>query len=364
MEKIKVLVVDDSAFVRGILSKLLSGNGIEVIDTAKNGREGYEKALELKPDVITMDIEMPEMSGIEAVEKITKEYPVPVIMISSLTEEGATATLDALNAGATDFIAKSASLTDMYTLKDEITGKIKSLAGGSNLQNRIKRRTYLRKFESKGLELNEDEKKEASSYRIEKSNIPGELKDIKIIGIGISTGGPGALQQIIPLLKSDLPVSIVIAQHMPKQFTYTLAERLNLMTQLTVKEAEDNEHLKPGHVYIAPGGRQMRVTMRGKINISDINPGHELYSPSVNILMDSIYHYARKKSLQIIMTGMGNDGTKALDNHRIHGGYILAQSPDTCVVAGMPNSVIDQGLADAVLPLREIPLFVNKIFEK
>lgn len=363
-EKIKVLVVDDSFFIRQAITKMLESEGFEVIDTARNGKEAVEKALTLKPDVITMDIEMPVMTGLEAVKEIMNTFPIPIIMVSTLTTDGAEATIEALSLGAIDFIAKKPAFKEAESIKDELIQKVRTIGSSSELKNQFIRKRLLRRMQGK--QQVEVSPQIDVQEKIEKPHIP-EIKqrpsqdDIKVIGIGISTGGPNALQEFIPKISASIPVPILIVQHMPPYFTNSLAKRLDSMSNITVKEAEDNETLRAGTAYIAQGGKHLIVNKFGKTIISD-EPRHYLFKPSVDVLFYSLAENYGKKTLGIIMTGMGNDGQKGLAVVKNKGGYVIAQSPESCVIDGMPQSVIKANLADEILPLNALGETINSLF--
>ncbi len=333
---IKVLVVDDSAFMRKALSDMIGSDPeLTVIATARDGLEAVEKVIALKPDIVTMDVEMPRMDGIEALKQIMAKNPLPVIMVSSLTAEGAKVTLDALELGAIDFIPKNLSELSVNILKirQHLVDKIKHIG-------------------RKGLVL----RKRQKTTVIEIPQYRGERR-ISIVAIGTSTGGPRALQEIIPALPKDFPVGILIAQHMPPSFTGPFAERLNQLSQITVKEAEAGEPIKPGIVFIAPGGGHMRVKRKRLLEpVIDIghDSGEGIYRPSVDALMLSVVEFFPGRSLGVILTGMGNDGMKGMIAIKKGGGRTIAQNEETCVVYGMPRAVVDAGVADKVVPLDEI----------
>lgn len=381
MDKIKVIVVDDSVFMRKALTKIINSDDIEVIETAVNGKDAIEKIKEFQPDLVTLDIEMPIMNGIEALKVIMQECPVPVIMISTLTSEGADATIEALSNGAVDFVTKKAAFTEMNLLQDEILGKIRSVANNKALRNQLKRRSLIlqkknefiqnvttqteKKVSASHLEiakqLAERSKQRKASY-IQKSNRKRpEANEIELIVIGISTGGPVALLELFKHLPGNIPVPILVAQHMPPYFTKSLADRLNGLSELNIKEAEDGETIKPGNVYFAPGGRQMTVNKKLNLCISD-EPRNELFKPSVNVLMNSAIDVFGKSMVGIIMTGMGHDGRDALKRLHSIGGYVISQDIDSCVVAGMPRSVIDAGIADEIHPLNDLPDAIASLF--
>ncbi|MEJ5244263.1 MAG: chemotaxis response regulator protein-glutamate methylesterase [Bacteroidota bacterium] len=381
MDKIKVIVVDDSVFMRKALTKIINSDDIEVIETAVNGKDAIEKIKEFQPDLVTLDIEMPIMNGIEALKVIMQECPVPVIMISTLTSEGADATIEALSNGAVDFVTKKTAFTEMNLLQDEILGKIRSVANNKALRNQLKRRSLIlqkknefiqnvtaqsdRKVSASHLEiakqLAERSKQRKASY-IQKSNRKRpEANEIELIVIGISTGGPVALLELFKHLPGNIPVPILVAQHMPPYFTKSLADRLNGLSELNIKEAEDGETIKPGYVYFAPGGRQMTVNKKLNLCISD-EPRNELFKPSVNVLMNSAIDVFGKSMVGIIMTGMGHDGRDALKRLHSIGGYVISQDVESCVVAGMPRSVIDAGIADEIHPLNDMPDAIASLF--
>lgn len=333
---IKVLVVDDSLVMRNTISRILSKDpAIEVVGTAADGRDAIEKAQSLKPDVITMDIEMPVMNGIEALKKIMEKDPVPVVMMSSLTREGAEITMEALELGACDFITKDFAnfAGTLGNRESEITTKVKNVA-------RNKVRFLLRKLEiaKKPAAINPDKK------------IRHEC-----LAIGASTGGPPALQHILSNLPKGFPVPVVIAQHMPKIFTQSFSQRLDSVSQLHVKEAEDGETLKAGVAYIAPGNTHMSVKRKGnKVSVQFTEGTQYIYRPSVDLLMGTAAEAYERQAFGVILTGMGNDGLAGMKEMKAKGGYIVAQDEETCVVYGMPRAVVLANLADTVLPIDKI----------
>ncbi len=363
MKKIRVLIVDDSLFMRRTLTRIINGDQIEVIDTAVNGKDGVEKALALKPDVITMDIEMPIMTGLEALKIIMEKDPTPILMVSTLTSEGAEATVEALSNGAMDFITKRSAFTEMHGLKDELIEKIVELGSSPGIKSMLMRRKLKSKYASKYGKSSTP--KSTRTGNITSQNLSGRTKPkaskIEIVVIGISTGGPVALHEVLPKLPKEFPVPVVIAQHMPPFFTRTLADRLNSKSKLCVKEAEDNERLQAGCAYIAPGGKIMTVSRWKKINISD-EPSTELFKPSVNVLVDSVNTVYHGNAVAVIMTGMGSDGANAMSELHKNGGYVISQSPDSCVVPGMPNSVIKKDAVDEIIPLVDIAEYLASLF--
>ncbi|MFN3479057.1 MAG: chemotaxis response regulator protein-glutamate methylesterase [Thermodesulfovibrionales bacterium] len=341
--KVKVLIVDDSAFMRNALGSMLSSDPeIEVIGKARDGIEAVELVEKLRPDIVTMDVEMPRMDGITALKHIMEKNPLPVIMVSSLTVEGAKVTLDALDLGAVDFIPKNLSdlSINIIKIKEILIEKIKHIARKGLAKKQ------LRPVAPKAVEI----------PRSMPVRTTGERR-INLVAIGTSTGGPKALQEIIPKLPKDFPTPIVIAQHMPPNFTGPFAERLNQQSQITVKEAEEGEPIKQGIAYVAPGRGHMRVKrVRGIETILSISENKDefIYRPSVDALMLSVAEFFPGRSLGVILTGMGNDGLKGLIELKKTGGRVFAQNEETCVVYGMPKAVVDAGIADKVLPVEEM----------
>jgi len=342
---IRVVVVDDSPFMRKIIGDILgSDKNIKVIGTAKNGREAIEVIKTLRPDVVTMDIEMPIVNGLDALKSIMATNPVPVVMLSSLTAKGADATILALELGAVDFIQKPSSMFMVNTedFKDQIIKKVK-FAYKANLMNIHK--TY-------------KPRTEYPSREKKKIITRGSIKSI--IAIGTSTGGPRALQHIIPSIPKGFPGSIFIVQHMPPGFTKSLADRLNSISNIIVKEAEDSEKVYPGYVYIAPGNYHLRIKGNDSANLFiklSQDPPISGHRPSVDVLFNSLsqINLSMVKTTGIIMTGMGSDGTKGLkDLKSKKQWHIIAQDEESCVVYGMPKSAIRAGVVDETLPLDSI----------
>ncbi|PLV57331.1 chemotaxis response regulator protein-glutamate methylesterase [Thermotoga sp. SG1] len=332
---IRVLVVDDSAFMRMVLKDIIDSQpDMKVVGFAKDGLEAVEKAIELKPDVITMDVEMPNLNGIEALKLIMRKAPTRVIMVSSLTEEGAAITIEALRNGAVDFITKphgSVSMT-FRQVAPELLEKIRQAMN-------VDPRTLL--FRPK-----------VSRLTINKPAVGG-----KIVVIGSSTGGPRSLDMIIPNLPKNFPAPIVVVQHMPPGFTKSLAMRLDSSSELSVKEAEEGEEPKPGYVYIAPGDYHLGLKVQnGKVSFYlDRSDKINNVRPAADFTLDKAAEIYKSKTIAVILTGMGKDGTKGAFKVKFYGGKVIAESEETCVVFGMPKSVIEEGYADYVLPAYKIP---------
>lgn len=335
---IKLLIADDSAFMRKAISKIAEKDPkIKVIGFANNGQEAIDKIKELRPDVLTLDIEMPLLNGLEALRIIMKECPLPVLMISSLTKQGAAETLEALELGALDYIPKNLSYVslDILKLEKDIIEKIKLIA---------KKKPRIRLAQR------------YKSPEIYKKD-PGQYSgDYSLIAIGASTGGPGAVQDIITSLPADLPCPVVVAQHMPAGFTRSFAERLDSLSSIKVKEAENGENIQDATVYIAPGNHNMALLRRGARVTVSLNNKKAVspYKPSVDVLVSSAARIYGKKVLGIILTGMGNDGLLGMRELKKNDGFIIAQDEETSIIYGMPKAVIDDSLADVISPLQNI----------
>jgi two-component system chemotaxis response regulator CheB len=364
---INCIVVDDSAFMRKSLAMMLESDPqIKVVATARDGKEGIEKIKEFGPDLVTMDIEMPGMDGLTALGIIMKECPLPVLMVSSLTTDGAKSTLDALNLGAVDFIPKELSFVslDIVKIKAELVSKVKSIVQSRSLQFRLQRI----KAASQGIRDSANATKGAHATPAAPSRpaAPATIsrrKDLRAVVLGISTGGPFALLQTIPKLPKDFPLGIAVVQHMPPRFTKSMAERLDGLSQVSVKEAEDGDALLPGRVLIAPGGQHLTFKHQGSEVVARITaePADTLYRPCADVMMLSALQAFNAPLLGVIMTGMGKDGLEGLRKIKQKGGMVVAQNEDTCVVYGMPKAAVDDGIADLVLPLEDIPGALTKI---
>lgn len=342
---IKVLIVDDSALMRRMISDILkSDSEIEVVDTAINGKFGVEKAKSRNPDVIIMDVEMPEMSGIEALKQIMNEKPVPVIMLSAFTKEGSAYTIEALGAGAIDFIEKPSGSTpaEFERINALLIEKIKA-ASKAKIRNLIVK---------------------AKKEKVERRTFFNPTRK-KIIVIGTSTGGPMTLERILTELPDNMPSPLLIVQHMPPGFTKPFAERLNSICDIEVKEATNGEKIKDGVAYIAPGGFHMELEETdGDVFVAlNMEPSELGVRPNVNKLFKSASAIFKENTIGIILTGMGNDGSegaKAIKNMK---GTIIAEAEESCVIFGMPKEVIKAGLADEVVPLEKIAVAMLQLIE-
>ena len=332
---IRVLVVDDSPFMRGVLPpKIEADPRFKVVGTAVDGRDAVEKTLQLQPDVVTLDVDMPNMNGIEALREIVRQSTASVIMLSARTEQGAAITLEALAIGAVDFIPKSRGV-------DRIHEKL------------------LAAVEAKTQRARASAPRPSVAVR---SSAPsraaaGARVNAKICIVGSSTGGPQALQSVLSQLPDTLSVPVVIAQHMPPNFTKALAQRLNDLCKPKIVEAEDGMSLVKGTVYISPGGMQTRVTA-SEIKVGPDN-GESLYKPSVDVLAESARSAFGKNVLGVMLTGMGGDGSVEFGKLRKLGAYNIAQDQASSVVYGMPRTLVESGGADEVLPLDQIGLRIR-----
>lgn len=340
--KIRVLVVDDSALMRRTIQNLLLQDpDIDVIGFAKDGLEAISKAKELNPDVITLDIEMPNMDGMSCLESLQKQGTYGIIIVSSLEQEKASATIRALELGAFDFISKPTNIFDMA-----FQGKNAEIIDKVKLAFRTLKKADI---------LKEQNKKVAVSNTDHNYKAP-ELK--YIVAVGISTGGPRALTSILPQFPGDLPAALVIVQHMPPGFTQSLALRLNEMSELNVKEAEDNEEVRAGMAYIAPGDYHVTFVNDGsRLRIKlDKSPPIGGLRPNVDVMMASLAETATKPIIGVIMTGMGSDGSKGLKElKKKKKAFVIAQDESSSIVFGMPRSAIELGIVDKTVPLNEIP---------
>ena len=366
MNKIKVLIVDDSIFMRKALETLLSGEpDIEIVGMAKNGLEAIEMAEQFKPDIITMDIEMPTMDGITALERIMKSNPTPVIMVSSLTKEGADATLKALDLGAVDFMTKDSQSFGGTDIEKGLKDKIRKFAKNKSLVKLLTTSSTSNFNSNQSFRIPgaHSHPTSVSTPFAHSSNVDGSKRVVinktgikRVVALGTSTGGPQSLQKVIPLLPADLDVPVVITQHMPPNFTQSLATRLNTLSKVEVVEAQGKEKLEPNVVYIAKGGYHLKFQKVGASVYTELStePSNVFNIPGVDVMVDSIAEIYGKECLGVIMTGMGSDGCKGLKNLKNMGGTIIAQNEPSCIVYGMPRAVVDAGIADEIVPLEEI----------
>ncbi len=384
---IKVLVVDDSAFMRSALTRMLEEDPeIKVIGQARDGEEGLRKVQELNPDLITLDLEMPKLDGIGMLERLMKTNPKPVLIVSSLSVEGAEPTLRALEAGALDFIPKyQEGGFSLDFLRRELHGKVKAVARrGRFMRPASFSHTDVRPHPDsaahpvfKSRLLSSVTRPAAATSPVVGSREPFRFSSVRssgnasvtehvappvarvgrvkrdIVAIGVSTGGPPAVQKVLSQLPADFPACILIAQHMPATFTEAFARRLDNVCKIHVSEAKGGDKIGPGLAYVCPGGKHLRLDMRGPLPVIDVvtEPASALYKPSVNVLMESVGRSLGRRVVGVTMTGMGSDGVEGSKILKEKGGYLIAQNEASCVVYGMPKAVVDAGLADEVVDL-------------
>ncbi|MGY4526406.1 protein-glutamate methylesterase/protein-glutamine glutaminase [Pseudomonas sp. UBA4617] len=359
---VKVLVVDDSGFFRRRVSEILAADPtIQVVGTATNGREAIDQALALKPDVITMDYEMPMMDGITAVRHIMQRCPTPVLMFSSLTHEGARVTLDALDAGAVDYLPKN--FEDISRNPDKVKQLLCEKVHTISRSNRrfgsyaspapVATPTPASSFASPAPARTPVPARVTAPAAASAHSPAPKRKPYKLVAIGTSTGGPVALQRVLTQLPANFPAPIVLIQHMPAAFTKAFAERLDKLCRISVKEAEDGDLLRPGLALLAPGGKQMMIDGRGAVKIL---PGDERlnYKPCVDITFGSAAKSYGDKVLSVVLTGMGADGREGARLLKQGGSTVWAQDEASCVIYGMPMAIVKANLADAVYSLDEI----------
>jgi Chemotaxis response regulator containing a CheY-like receiver domain and a methylesterase domain len=340
---IRVLVVDDSLVMRKAISRILErADDMTVVDTAANGVDGVEKARRLEPDVVTMDVEMPKMNGIEAVRHIMETSPRPILMLSSLTEKGAEVTIKAMRAGAADFVPKGGSTATLRTgdVESKLVEKVRALA-----------QSDAQLFEEDAATAGGA--REARKGGRSASAAPRAGASYELAVIGVSTGGPMALQHVLPDLPADFPVPVAVVQHMPPQFTRSLADRLDALSALDVAEAAEGMRLQAGQVVIAAGDRHLAFERREGMLVARTpnTPRDEAHRPSVNVMFRSAVEACRDDVLALVMTGMGSDGLEGVQQVKDSGGTVYVQDKDTSVVYGMPRVVSEAGLADDVFAL-------------
>ncbi len=379
---VRVLVVDDSSFFRNRIQEALSSDPrIEIVGVAVDGRDAVTKAVALKPDLITMDVEMPQLNGIEAVRQIMRQAPTNVLMLSSLTHEGARVTLEALEAGAADYLTKdirawmdrSSALTQQFIERVVALGKSRQhrsvptfsrqpassattksrVFKSEPVANKVQPSTVHREVKRDSLSTSRstDDRSGNATQPLSRIKIP----DAKILVIGASTGGPAALQKVLTALPGNYSLPILLVQHMPGTFTKVFAERLNQQSSIQVREAVDGDKLEPGLALLCPGGMQMMIDPRQHDRVKILAGDDRMtYKPSVDVTYASVAKVFGSKVMAVMLTGMGADGCDGAKLLKQAGGALWAQSKDTCTIYGMPQAVVNAGLADAVLDLDDI----------
>ena len=356
-KKIRVLVVDDSTFMRKVLETIYNGDGqMQVVGSAKDGREAVAMAESLKPDVISMDINMPHMDGLQATAEIMTTNPKPIVIVSSESKEGAASTLRALELGAIEFVAKPSSGIDldMQSVKEELLRKVRMAAKVRVVRTATRLASTIQSAAGTA--------KPASSPKASPRPAASGSGDQRfpVVVLVASTGGPATVMRIAPGFTRDFPAAVILVQHMPATFTSQYAAQLAEFTEIRVKEAESNESLAPGTLYICPGGQHLRVTATGRIQLDGASERINGYLPNMDVTMESVAAFAGQLSIAAVLTGMGNDGTNGARAIKNAGGLVLAQDEATCVIFGMPAEVIKAGVVDQVLGIDDIYQAIEK----
>ncbi len=341
---IRVLIVDDSVFMRSMLKSAMGGIAdIEVIGTAMNGNDGLAKIESLKPDVVTLDFEMPGLTGLEVLERVMKKCPMPIVMVSTKTQKGAKVTLDALQLGAVDYVAKplGEKSATLQSFREDVLNAVRA-AAASNRQR---------------IGTREDGVVSANAFKGTPPNV--------IVAIGISAGGPATLHKFVPAIPQNFP-PIVVTQHMPADFTGPFCTRLNDVANVTVKEAETGDELRPGTLHLAPGGRHMKIESHiGRLKVAlDDGPKVSGFRPSVDVMFSSLADVAGDRVVAIVMTGMGCDGSVGIKQLKKCGAVTLAQDQASSIVYGMPKAAFETGAVDRQVALRDVPTALHEGIEQ
>ncbi|AQS59851.1 protein-glutamate methylesterase/protein-glutamine glutaminase [Desulforamulus ferrireducens] len=358
MLQVKVLVVDDSSLMRRLISRLLEEDkSIKVIGTAADGLEALQLIKTLKPDVVSLDVEMPKLDGIATLRRMMVECPTPTVMLSAHTHEGARATMDALSAGAVDFVSKPSTSADLPRMVEDLKSKLKVAA-------RVSLRRVVKTTPPPLPRPKTPLPPKPAQTPIRRKQVCGK---IDLVVIGCSTGGPAALQQIIPYLPANLPAGVVVVQHIPVGFSKSMAEHLDKKSAITVRHAEEGDEVKPGQVLIAPAGFDLNFRPRGNGAIVTLsNQGQPLapggFRPSVDWVMKSAAEVYGCRALGVLLTGMGRDGAQGMLSIKEQGGPTIAEHESTCVVYGMPKAAIDLGAAQKIVPLPQIAQEIQAFF--
>ncbi len=361
-KRIRVLICDDSALVRVALKKHVEeDSSLEVAGVARNGAEAVDKARELRPDVITMDVEMPVKTGLEALQEIVKDKIAPVIMFSSLTKEGASQTMDAMEMGAFDCVGKPAGSRSFGSDINKVVETIKK-AAQSNFYSKISRPVRTRTSAVRDILTKPDEKKKSA---ITKPYVKGKAP-FKVIALGISTGGPKSIFKVLPELPADLDAAVIVVQHMPPAFIGTYSQRINSRTKMNCVETEAGMKIEPGNIYIAKGGFHLKLMRKasGDILIRQSKEPQHLFVPAVDVMMDSVVEVFKGDTIGVLMTGMGRDGAEGMVKIAESGGVTIAESEETAIVYGMPQEAVKRGGAQVVAPNWDIAAEIIKAVNK
>lgn len=341
---VRILIVDDSAYMRFTIAKRLSETpGFQVVGSARDGVEALELIPKFNPDVVTLDVEMPRLDGLSTLREIMSTHPRPTIMVSSLTTEGARETVQALTWGAVDFVAKPSSKANIDAIMDDLVTKI---------QRAAKAKVY---------PISAQRRQEKPVENTAPRKTRHYTKTDKVVVIGASTGGPRALSTVVPQIPGDLPATYLIIQHMPVGFTRSLAERLNNISNIEIREAAPGDSLEVGRALLAPGGFHMVLDQNNCISLNQNPPVHGV-RPAIDVTMISVAQKFGASTIGVVLTGMGTDGTNGAALIHSSGGYVIAEDESTCVVWGMPRSVQEAGVADVIAPLHEVAGEIQKVF--
>jgi two-component system chemotaxis response regulator CheB len=357
IKKFRVLIVDDSAFMRKVLETILSADSqLQVVGHAKDGREAVSLAESLKPDVITMDINMPHVDGLQATAEIMTTNPRPIVIVSSESREGAASTLRALELGAIEFVAKPSSGIDldMHSIQDDLLRKVRIAAKVRVVRTASR---FAATLQNSGATASPAPRPAAPARSAPSSGLDQRFP---VVVLAASTGGPATVMRLAPGFTRDFPAAVILVQHMPAAFTTQYAAQLAEFTSIRVKEAEPNESLQPGTFYICPGGQHLRVTPTGRIQLDGNSGRLNGYLPNIDVTMETVAAYAGAMSIGAILTGMGNDGANGSKAIKSAGGMVLAQDEASSVIFGMPAEAIKTGSVDQVLGLDEIYPAIEK----
>jgi two-component system chemotaxis response regulator CheB len=355
-KKIRVLVADDSAFMCKVLKEIINSDAqLEVAGTARDGREAVALAESLRPDVITMDINMPHLDGLQATELIMSQHPRPVVIVSSESREGAASTLRALELGAIDFVPKPTNGIDldMRNIREELTRKLKMAA-----KVRVVRTATMSKLATPHAPVSVASALAHNAERAAQNNLSNGTK-FPIVVIAASTGGPAAVMRVVAGLPKDLQAAVLLVLHMPAAFTSQFTIQLAEVSRLPVKEAESHEAPQPGVIYLCPGAHHLRISSTGKISL-DGGPRIEGYRPCADVALESAAAFARPLTVAVVLTGMGNDASKGVQAVKAAGGHVIVQDEATSVIFGMPAEAIKTGSVDEILPLDQISAAIEK----
>jgi len=356
LKKIRVLIVDDSAFMRKVLETILiTDENVQVVGHAKDGREAVRLSESLKPDVITMDINMPVMDGLQATAEIMTTNPRPIVVVSSESRQGAASTLRALELGAIEFVAKPSSGIDldMHSVREDLLRKVRLAAKVRVVRSASRFASAITNGDGKALSPPSAPASRPSAAATNDQRFP-------IVVLAASTGGPATVMRLAPGFTRDFPAAVILVQHMPAAFTTQYATQLAEFTGVRVKEAENNETLTPGTFYICPGGQHLRVMNTGRIQLDGSSGRLNGYLPNIDITMESVAAFAGALSMGVILTGMGNDGAAGASAIKSAGGMVLAQDEATSVIFGMPAEAIKAGAVSQVLGIDDIYAAIEK----